>query len=173
MRQLLLGLAMSVALLGQAPAPVPMPHCSVYFSPRGGAQAAILHQIELSEVEIKIQAYSFTSRPIAEALIDARRRGVKVEVCADDSNKNPDTSITDELVDGGVSVFLDTKHAISHSKVMVIDRRTVISGSFNFSRAAESSNLENLLVIMSPDLARQYLANYAKHREHCTQLVTE
>lgn len=160
---------------GQAPQPAPMAPCAVavYFSPRGGAQTAILHEIDCATSEIKVQAYSFTSRPIADALIAAKLRGVHVEVCADDSNKNPDTSIADELVSSGIAVFLDGKHAISHSKVIVIDKRLTITGSFNWSQAAEKSNLENLLVIGSPGIAKKYLDNFTAHKSHCVKLEVE
>jgi phosphatidylserine/phosphatidylglycerophosphate/cardiolipin synthase-like enzyme len=57
-------------------------------------------------------------------------------------------------------------HAIAHNKVMVIDRETVITGSFNFTRAAEEKNAENLLIIKSNDLARAYIDNWSKPRDH-------
>ena len=62
--------------------------------------------------------------------------------------------------------MIDAKHAIAHNKVMVIDHRFVISGSFNFTKAAESSNAENLLIIDDPDLAKKYMDNWQHHFEH-------
>ena len=59
-----------------------------------------------------------------------------------------------------------TKHAIAHNKVMLIDDETVITGSFNFTKAADEKNAENLLVISSTDLATKYLDNWRKHWEH-------
>jgi phosphatidylserine/phosphatidylglycerophosphate/cardiolipin synthase-like enzyme len=67
---------------------------------------------------------------------------------------------------GEIPVFADGKHAIAHNKVMVIDGQTVITGSFNFTRAAEESNAKNLLVIRSPDLAAKYEKNYQEHLAH-------
>jgi phosphatidylserine/phosphatidylglycerophosphate/cardiolipin synthase-like enzyme len=49
---------------------------------------------------------------------------------------------------------------------MIIDKRTVITGSFNFTRAAEEQNAENLLIIRSEVLASYYLDNWQKHRQH-------
>ena len=49
---------------------------------------------------------------------------------------------------------------------MVIDKETVISGSFNFTRAAEVKNAENLLIIKPKDLASYYLENWRKHLQH-------
>jgi len=49
---------------------------------------------------------------------------------------------------------------------MIIDREVVITESFNFTRAAEESNAENVLIIRSKDLAREYLDNWEKHKGH-------
>jgi phosphatidylserine/phosphatidylglycerophosphate/cardiolipin synthase-like enzyme len=49
---------------------------------------------------------------------------------------------------------------------MIIDRETVITGSFNFTKAAEEKNAENLLIIKNPDLAKIYLNNWYKHKGH-------
>ena len=66
-------------------------------------------------------------------------------------------------VDG---TFIDDKHAIAHNKVMVIDGHVVITGSFNFTKAAEESNAENLLVIDDVDLAQKYAKNWQEHLAH-------
>ncbi len=53
-------------------------------------------------------------------------------------------------------MLIDTEHALAHNKVILIDGDTVITGSFNFSRAAEERNAENLLVIRDQELAEKY-----------------
>lgn len=68
------------------------------------------------------------------------------------------------LKNEGIPVMIDAAHAIAHNKVMVIDSGVVITGSFNFSKAAEERNAENLLVIRSPELAKIYSANWASIR---------
>jgi len=65
-----------------------------------------------------------------------------------------------------IPTFIDSKHAIAHNKIMIIDKATVITGSFNFTKSAEERNAENLLVIKSKDLAKLYLDNWGEHREH-------
>ena len=169
-----LGVVAMIPSAEQVSKPVPMSPCSVavFFSPHGGAQDTIVHEIDCAESEIKVQAYSFTSRPIADALIAAKKRGVAIEVCADDSNKNPSTSVTDELAASGISVRLDARHAISHSKVIIVDRKLVLTGSFNWTQAAERSNLENLVLIGSVEVAKKYLDNFESHKTHCKLLVT-
>ncbi len=65
-----------------------------------------------------------------------------------------------------LSTKIDTKHAIAQNKIMVIDGQTVITGSFNFTTAAEEHNAENLLVIRDKDLAAKYAANWKVHADH-------
>ena len=60
------------------------------------------------------------------------------------------------LANAGIPAFIDDKHAIAHNKIMIIDRQTVITGSFNFTKAAEEKNAENLLILKNKDLAKIY-----------------
>jgi len=62
--------------------------------------------------------------------------------------------------------MIDAQHAIAHNKVIVIDENIVITGSFNFTKAAESNNAENILVIRDPTLAEKYLKNWKTHAAH-------
>ena len=139
----------------------------VYFSPKGGCQDAIVREINAAQTDIKVQAYSFTNTAIAGALRDAHRRGVKVEVVLDKSQETAHYSSATFLHNVGIPVLIDAQHAIAHNKVMLIDGGTIITGSFNFSKAAEDSNAENLLVLKGfPDVFKKYEANYEAHRAH-------
>jgi phosphatidylserine/phosphatidylglycerophosphate/cardiolipin synthase-like enzyme len=138
----------------------------VYFSPNGGTTQAIIKEISDAKSEILIQAYSFTSTPIAKALVDAHKRGVKVESILDKSQRKAQYTSATFLANMRVPTFIDDKHAIAHNKIMIIDKATVITGSFNFTKAAEEKNAENLLIIKSKELANLYIDNWMKHREH-------
>jgi phosphatidylserine/phosphatidylglycerophosphate/cardiolipin synthase-like enzyme len=70
------------------------------------------------------------------------------------------------LANSRIPTFIDVRHAIAHNKIMIIDGGTVITGSFNFTKAAEEKNAENLLIIRSKELAGIYIGNWKKHREH-------
>ncbi|UJX41725.1 phospholipase D family protein [Desulfovibrio sp. JY] len=139
---------------------------SVYFSPNGGAQQAIVDAIGQAKESINIQAYSFTSAPIAKALMDAARRGVKVEAILDKSQRAATYTGATFLRNEGIPVWIDAAHAIAHNKVMVIDGDKVVTGSFNFTKAAEEKNAENLLIINDKGLARLYMENWKRHRAH-------
>ncbi len=138
----------------------------VYFSPNNGATDAIVREIDRARSEILVQAYSFTSAPIAKALLKAHRRGVKVQAILDKSQKTQKYSSASFLTNSGIPTYIDDKHAIAHNKIIIIDRAVVITGSFNFTKAAEEKNAENLLIIRSKELAKPYLENWQRHREH-------
>ena len=115
---------------------------------------------------ILVQAYSFTSAPIAGALKAAHDHGVDVRVILDKSQRTERYSGMTFLVRAGVPTWIDAAHAIAHNKIMVIDSRVVITGSFNFTKAAEERNAENLLILESPELAEIYRKNWEAHRMH-------
>jgi phosphatidylserine/phosphatidylglycerophosphate/cardiolipin synthase-like enzyme len=142
---------------------------SICFSPQGGCTDRIVEKINAARSEILVQAYSFTSAPIAKAIVEAHKRGVKVEVILDKSQKKEKYTSATYLSNAGVPTYIDAQHAIAHNKVIVIDEQIVITGSFNFTKAAEMNNAENLLIINSGELARIYRANWNAHRIHSEQ----
>jgi phosphatidylserine/phosphatidylglycerophosphate/cardiolipin synthase-like enzyme len=138
----------------------------VYFSPHKGCTEAIIRELEAARSGILVQAYSFTSAPIARALLDAHKRGVRIEAILDKSQRGAKYSSATFLANSGVPTYIDDSHAIAHNKIMIIDRATVITGSFNFTKAAEERNAENILILKSPHLASIYIENWSNHREH-------
>jgi phosphatidylserine/phosphatidylglycerophosphate/cardiolipin synthase-like enzyme len=108
---------------------------------------------------VLVQAYSFTSKPIAEALVRAHQRGVKISVILDKSQRTEKYTEADFIANYGIPTYIDDKHAIAHSK-------TIITGSFNFTTSAELHNAENLLIIRDSDLALTYMRNWEVHFKH-------
>jgi phosphatidylserine/phosphatidylglycerophosphate/cardiolipin synthase-like enzyme len=139
----------------------------VYFSPHGGCTDAIVAELAAAKRSVRVQAYSMTSAPIAKALVDAAKRGVDVQVVLDRTNVRPGQySAATFLAHAGIATSIDARHQIAHNKVIIVDGAVVLTGSFNFTKQAETSNAENLLVLHDPALAQQYLANWKQHREH-------
>lgn len=138
----------------------------VYFSPRGGCTEAVVKEISRAKESILVQAYSFTSAPIAEALAVAKKRGVDVQVVVDQSQETAKRSVLPVLAKAGISTKIDDKHAIAHNKIIVVDDKVVLTGSFNFTAAAEFSNAENLVILRDRETAEKYAANWKSHAEH-------
>jgi phosphatidylserine/phosphatidylglycerophosphate/cardiolipin synthase-like enzyme len=139
----------------------------VYFSPKGGATEAIVREINAARSEILVQAYSFTSKPIAKALVDARKRGIRIEAVLDKSQRREKYTSADFVAHAGIQTYIDAQHAIAHNKIIIIDRSTLITGSFNFTKAAEEKNAENLLILKgNKTLAERYIRNFEDHKAH-------
>jgi phosphatidylserine/phosphatidylglycerophosphate/cardiolipin synthase-like enzyme len=136
------------------------------FQPKGGCTDAIISEIEQAKTGILVQAYSFTSASIAKALVSAHKKGVKVLAILDKSQRSGKYTSATFLMNAGIPTLIDAKHAIAHNKIMIIDKGTVITGSFNFTKAAEEKNAENVLIIKDKALAKVYLDNWQNHREH-------
>lgn len=132
--------------------------CKVAFSPNGQATNLIVTEINSAQLEILVQAYRLTSKPIIAALLKAQGRGVDVRVLLDKEANRSEAFF--DLRRAKVPVLIDSKPAIAHNKVMVIDDQTVITGSFNFTNSAQSRNAENLLVLKSSELASIYKNNW-------------
>lgn len=140
------------------------------FTPWDDAEGAILHALSAARQAIYVQAYLFTSRSLARALIEARQRGIAVEVLVDSEMvKKGENSRISQLAAAGIPVWLEVRYAAAHNKILLIDpgeaTSTVITGSYNFTFSAQARNAENLLILRgNPKLARAYLDNWRRHR---------
>ena len=137
------------------------------FSPRAGAEKLVLKVIGSARSEIRMMTYSLTSAPVVEALIAARRRGVDVAIVSDYKNNVVEDksgkarAALSALVNAGCRVRTISIYPIHHDKIVVSDRETVETGSFNYSDAAANKNSENVLVVWkNPDLAKGYLEHW-------------
>src|SRR5450755_1528517 len=90
----------------------------VHFSPHGGCTEVVVREIGLARREVLLLAYGFTSRPIAQALVEAKLRGVHVEIILDHSNEGDPHSEMPHLIEQGLVPFIDDHHAIAHNKVV-------------------------------------------------------
>jgi phosphatidylserine/phosphatidylglycerophosphate/cardiolipin synthase-like enzyme len=146
------------------------PSVSVHFSPKGGCTDAVVRELQTARREVLVLAYSFTSKSIAQALVDAKLRGVHVDIVLDHSNEKEEYTDLHFFLEQGLTPLVDPHHAIAHNKVMVLDSRTVITGSFNFTHQAENENAENLLIIKGhPELVGAYRKDFAGHKSHARQ----
>ena len=132
----------------------------VCFTPAEHCAPKIIAAIDQAKNQILVQAYSFTSIPIADALIAAKEHGVDVEVLLDKSQLKGKSSVLPNLLDNHIPAKIDYLPAIAHNKIMVIDGNTIVTGSYNFTANAENKNAENLLIIHDPALAFKYANNW-------------
>jgi phosphatidylserine/phosphatidylglycerophosphate/cardiolipin synthase-like enzyme len=142
------------------------------FPPHDRADLMIIEALDAAHTQILVQAYSFTHRRIADALMRAHRRGVDVRVIADhEQTVQLDPSVIHALARAGIPVQTDAQHSAAHNKIIVIDGAqvncAVVTGSFNFTYAAQSRNAENALILRgNPPLCAAYQRNWNEHRVH-------
>ncbi len=136
------------------------------FTPEHDIAELIVDQISGAKTEVLVMAYIFTNRKITAALIKAHRRGIRVEVVADrEQTMNVSQTTIRDLLEARVPVWFDNRFAAAHNKVMIIDSANVITGSFNFTQAAQSRNAENVLVSLNARvLAARYKENYQRRK---------
>ena len=138
-----------------------------FFSPKGGCQEAIVAELKKARREILVQAYSFTADPLTFALVEAKKNGVIVEIVLDKSNEVDRYSDLHFFIENQMDVKIDHNHAIAHNKIIIIDKKVLITGSYNFTNQAENENAENLMIITGhPELVSWYRDNFFKHRDH-------
>lgn len=156
----------------------PQADYSVCFTPGDNCTKKIIAAIDNAKNNIWVQAYSFTSRPIGKALVTAQERGVQVQIIFDKSIFSQKKTLQ-YFKRHGIPIWIDERKGIAHNKVMIIDQTEVITGSFNFTNAAQYKNAENVLFIDDKELAKKYLQNWQKRQQaakgyniHTTQLET-
>lgn len=149
----------------------------ILFRPGDAVDEHIIGVIRDARREIHVLAFTFTHRGIARALVDAHRRGVQVVVIADQAQalEVPHNALA-LLKSAGVRVALDGSMGSAHNKVMIIDAAgahpVTITGSFNFTTAAQSRNAENVVIFAgNREVARRYEHYFQQRREAATEYV--
>jgi phosphatidylserine/phosphatidylglycerophosphate/cardiolipin synthase-like enzyme len=139
------------------------PSVQVGFSPEGSARELVLKTIGDARHSIQMLAYAFQSPDIAQALVDAKSRGVDVRVVVDKKRNKGKASreVMDFVTRQGVALRTNDRYHIHHDKTIIVDGHTVETGSFNFAPSAETKNSENVIVIRGmPEVSRQYVAHW-------------
>lgn len=133
------------------------------FSPHGESLQLVLEGIDAAQKEILVAGYSFTSKPIAEGLLAAHKRGVSVRVVVDAKSNTGKYTAATFLANHDVPVRGNKSYAVMHHKFMVIDGKHVQTGSFNYSAAAAARNAENVLMLWNmPELGGIYAREWKR-----------
>ncbi len=161
---------LAAAILPSAAEPLPLDGATieVAFAPGEGPAMLVAEAIDEAREEVRVMTYQLTNGRIINALKAAAGRGVDVAVIVDEATCNAKRfpPVIGVLTKAGVALSCDGRHPIHHNKVVIVDGKTVVTGSFNFSPSAER-NAENTNVIRNvPELAAIYLRVWADHAEH-------
>lgn len=150
--------------------PIPNPVVNVsgiqiqtFFSPGGNAMPTVHELLRRATKNIRFMAFSMTDKEILKIMLEKKAAGVKVEGVFDEC-LIPQYSIFFELKKAGVLALGDGNQALMHHKVIIIDDQVVVTGSYNFSKSAQTKNQENMLIVTHPGVAKQYVDEYYKIR---------
>ena len=131
------------------------------FTPPDHCGDLIVSHINKAKRSVFVQAYGFTSKKIIDAFVQAKNRGLQVEIILDRSNFHKNKHVVlDLLKSNQIQIYQDRISSIAHNKVMIIDSNTILTGSFNFTENADKRNAENVLLIANTDLAKTYYKNW-------------
>lgn len=133
-----------------------------YFCPTDPCLDELVNQMDQTTTTLDILAYAFTHNDIADAVLAAQQRGVRIRIVFDRGQAANAYSVDENLENAGIELKRHSPpgRGILHDKVMILDRKTVITGSFNFTKNAAENNNENLLIIHDPTLAAAYQTEF-------------
>lgn len=147
------------------------PRVESCFTPAEKCLPKILNEIDRADSSIKMMAYSFTNPKISEALLAAKGRGVNIEILIDKGQFENNYNQSKFLKKKGIKVKLDNPAGLAHNKVIIFDNRTLLTGSYNFSKSAEYRNAENLIFIAgegSERVLKNYIDNFTNRYNMAT-----
>ncbi|HWR72318.1 MAG TPA: phospholipase D-like domain-containing protein, partial [Nitrospirota bacterium] len=139
------------------------------FTPPGGCSDSVAAEIANAKSEVLVQAYTLTSKDIADAIVKAKESGANVAIIMDRSSAYAQGSALYFSQLKGIPTLIDAKHAASRSNVVIIDGETVITGGFTFTNEAGDRYAEDLVIIRSRYLAESYRGNWNQHKDHAEE----
>ena len=140
----------------------------VYFSPDGGAAAAIASAIDAAKTSIHVQAYAISESGITASLIAAHARGVDVQLIVDRHQQDPTYSTAEKIKKAGIQTLVDRTVTLMHNKSVVIDGQIVITGSMNLTRSGNHNNAENTVIIHDATTAAKFEADWTVRLKICS-----
>ena len=135
-------------------------HQEAWFAPDDVCHQRIVQSIDGARQAIDVCVFTLTDDRIAAALIAAHRRGIVVRLITDDDKSNDLGSDAALLARAGVTVRVDRSPAHMHHKFALFDDRTLLTGSYNWTRSAGRDNRENFVVSDDPRLLRRFRAEF-------------
>ena len=132
---------------------------NVCFTPGQNCELLITKALDKAKNKVLVQAYAFTSKPIADALIKCHQRGVTVKILYETQQSSKHSQIS-SLERSGIELVADKIKGVVHNKVIIIDEEYVITGSFNFTYAAQHMNAENVILIDNSNITKYYIDNW-------------
>ncbi len=133
-----------------------------FFSPGEDCRKSIRELARSARRSLWICVFTITDNRIADAILDAYRRRVDVRILTDNEKAEDLGSDIEGLERSGVPVRVDVSDKHMHHKFAIADGKRVLTGSYNWTRAAAEENEENLVVSDDVHLVRAFSAEFEK-----------
>ncbi len=133
-----------------------------YFSPGDACRDAILYQLANAKTSIDICVFTISDNTIRDALLASHKRGVKVRIISDNDKAHDLGSDLHFLQDAGIAVRTDLTKVHMHHKFALFDRLVLVTGSYNWTRSAATSNYENIVVLEGQDIIPSFVAEFKR-----------
>jgi len=136
---------------------------TVKFSPQGGISKKLVRTYRGAKSDIKVAMYSLTVKGQANALIAAHKRGVKVQVILDTNLGRQKTSMSKTLAGAGIPVrHFGPSGGSMHHKFIIVDGKSLATGSYNISNDAEDHSNEAMLFITDKKVITAFAGEFDK-----------
>ena len=149
-----------VKALRDAPSAAPRVRAESYFSPGDECPRAIDRALAQATRSADICVFTITDDRLADAILDTHRRGVAVRIITDDAKAEDLGSDVDRFDRAGIPLRVDRSPFHMHHKFAILDARTLLTGSYNWTRGAARDNEENLILTDEPRLASAFSAAF-------------
>ncbi|MGV8169242.1 MAG: phospholipase D-like domain-containing protein [Candidatus Nanoarchaeia archaeon] len=132
-----------------------------YFCPQDGCQREILSELNAANTSVYFMTFTFTDKDIANVLVNKKVDGLEVRGVIE-SYQGRTYWVYPQLTEANIPIVLDEEKSLQHNKVFIIDNKTVITGSFNPTKSADTKNDENIIIIRQPDIVQQYVEEFER-----------
>ena len=133
-----------------------------YFSPGNTCRNAIIQQIKLATESLKICVFTISDNEISKEIISAYKKGINIKIISDNDKSFDLGSDIEQMANSGIDTKIDNSPSHMHHKFCIIDKDTLITGSYNWTRSAAERNQENILINKEPQIIKSYLKEFDK-----------
>ena len=148
--------------------------CECYFFPNPSNEQRVVNMFRTCKKTLDLAIFTFTRDSIAQAVLEAHQRGVKIRCIGDDGNSKVKGSDVRLLASVGIPCKTDNNLRFHmHNKMAILDNSVVITGSFNWTSQAVNKNQDNILFIEDKNIANQYTEYYNKIWESFDTVITQ
>lgn len=140
--------------------PEPPTLSDAYFSPGDACRNTIIKQINSATQQLNICVFTISDDLITDAILTSHKRGTQIRIITDNDKSHDEGSDIEQIARVGISVKMDRSPNHMHHKFMVTDEKTIITGSYNWTRSAAKFNQENIVLSKEAGLIKSYLKEF-------------